>query len=804
MNAKSVLAAILISAPSCATEPSAPKAPQAAPDPLPTSAVARFGSLAWRHPLAVGASALSPDGARAVTSGGDPSTAVLWNARDGRRIATLGMPEPFSVHTLWFGHDGSALFGLKNRESIVVWDGSTGRFLREWKAGDSSVMALAPGWDGTTLLAAHRDKSLVLWDLETGRVLKRFETPAEESTAVALSPDGQSALTGDAKGGLLLWNAESGAVLRTFRGHEQWINSVSFHPGGKWALSGSLDSTVRLWDIGTGRVERSFEPHPWRVATAGFSPDGSLVAAAFLDGTVRTWESAGGRALATFQGTLDPGQIIPFSADGRGILSIRSRTLTWTDARSGEQRPGSPGNQGAVLSLAWSPDGTKLVTGGEEGDSILWRAAGGAPERVFAGHHGPVVSVTFLPDGKTFLSASGDRTLGVWDVGSGTRLRTMAGHEGQIALAALSHDGRLALSAGGEGQVLLWDVAAGKTVVDGKQAFDAAALAFRGHDQALLSRPDGSVVRWPLAGNKLDEVLPKTDQSLTSSAFGLDGLRIVRVLNERSLTVWDAERGSTREIQEKGASIRSVALSPDASLVAVGKADGGIDLRDTVSGKLVERFSGGEGSVVSLAFSPGGRLLASGSEDATALAWHLGYGHREKVRAWLDEWTKGAESRRASLLETALADLGSPDPERWVPAREVLFRVGDPVIAAILPKEAKELTEAAFAELVLRLDADAPDERSKAAEELVAFGRQVLPRISRALEGAGLGAETRGRLEAVQSRLDRSLNRGDLGRLRAVLLLLELPRTEAVRRALGRFALSPGNTWGEELAIRNR
>jgi len=143
------------------------------------------------------------------------------------------------------------------------------------------------------------------------------------------------------------------------------------------------------------------------------------------------------------------------------LIPNQTRTkklLDQVSAEYGGEVRSLAGHKGAVTSVAYSPDGTYLLSGGEDGTLKLWETATGREVRTFTGHKAGVTSVAFSPDGSTAVSGSNDSTLRLWDVASGKELRATDGLGWKIAGVAFSADGKFVASAADDNQVKLWSV----------------------------------------------------------------------------------------------------------------------------------------------------------------------------------------------------------------------------------------------------------------------------------------------------------------------------------------------------------
>jgi WD40 repeat protein len=284
-----------------------------------------------------------------------------------------------------------------------------------------------------------------------------------------------------------------------------WLNRVAFTPDGRQAVAAG--GAVIVYDLDKGKeVRRTLEVHGARPGLA-LSRDGKLFLTGHLnDKVVRLGEVESGKEVRTFEGHTAGLHAVALSADGTLAASASADgTLRVWDVKTGKELRRLAGFPDAVRSLAFAPEGVRLLSGhqGVKSDFAvrLWDAGEGKELRVFKGHAKEVTAVAFGPSGRTFVSASVDGTLRVWDAESGKEIQRME-HAGGIRDLAVSPDGRRALSAGfGDRTVRLWDLTNGKELyrLEGHSG-GVLGVAFAADGKRALSCDTDCTIRlWRLA-----------------------------------------------------------------------------------------------------------------------------------------------------------------------------------------------------------------------------------------------------------------------------------------------------------------
>lgn len=261
-------------------------------------------------------------------------------------------------------------------------------------------------------------------------------------------------------------------------GHIGLVRAIAFSPDGNLLASASTDKTVRLWDAQTGELKRTLSKHKAAVDSVVFSPDAkTLVSATSGEQAIIFWDAQSGEVKRTLI-LPDPVEAVAFSPNGNTLAIGTDRSINLCNVQTGEIRWFYNSSIEFPNSLAFSPNGLTIVTGGLK----IWDARTGKlrrslkvpksdeintgrEKRITLRDAGDVSAVAFSPDGKTLATEGSNKIVKLWDTRTGQIKRTLTGHDDEANCVAFSPKGDKVASGSSDRTVRVWDVRNGRLLV---------------------------------------------------------------------------------------------------------------------------------------------------------------------------------------------------------------------------------------------------------------------------------------------------------------------------------------------------
>ena len=465
-------------------------------------------------------------------------------------------------------------------------------------------------------------------------------------TEIAYSPDGRR-IAAATREDIWMYDARSGVAIKLLTGHTDSVLTVAFSPSGNTLASGGSDGTVRGWNVRSGTLFETIEGHGGSVRSVRFSPDGSTLASAGADKLIRLWDVWNADLKRTLVGHSEPVDTVAFSPHGLTIASgSRDGAVMLWDVQTGKKIHTLEGHEQPVRSVAFSPDGLTLASAGRphsvnprlspKGRIKLWDTRSGEQVRTLEGHSHTVGCVAFSPNGDVLASGGGwpDDTIRMWNSRTGEEDRILEGHTGGVRSIAFSPDG-VRLASASLGSIRLWDTRNGeqlRTLVHSVWGF-----AFSPDGKTLaVGSPDVIEIWDAHSGEKLRTFPGLTGRVL---AFSPDGTALAIRGGHHSILLCDVRSGEVLQTLEANTEyLVSAAFSPDGKVFASGWPHEDISLRlwDVRTGDLLRVISSDEEYVQAVAFSPDGRSVYTGSLHSGIHVWDV---HTGELLYTLDDYS---------------------------------------------------------------------------------------------------------------------------------------------------------------------
>jgi WD40 repeat protein len=417
-----------------------------------------YDQTGYGHSGGVVDAEFSSDGAWIGTAG-DFGEAYLWSSNDlGSEPRYLGVLSSYSVNDIEFDPAGESIITVVEKAAYRWQDESlTGDpvWLSESMIGGHTDWVSGSGVSGDGRLAVtwSNDGTARVWELSSSRELAAFQGHDGSVVDAEFAPGGDFVATASTDGVARLWRIPD---VLTFRGHDGWVLGADQIDSTGELISGGTDG-IKVWDPSSGA---RLDPLDNESSIQYLVTGDDIVVAADTHDRVRVLDLAG-ETLATFdaasKGLSFVRGIDYDEASGTIVIAGTEGPTTLWDWRADQSIQLSVVDQRQTV-VAYSPDGTRLATGGEEGSSIrIWDTDTTSVVEELEGHEGAIKDLEYSESGDRLLSVGFDNTVRIWDAQTGEQLMVLEGHDSSITSAAFSADGSRVATGTSRGIVGIWD-----------------------------------------------------------------------------------------------------------------------------------------------------------------------------------------------------------------------------------------------------------------------------------------------------------------------------------------------------------
>jgi WD40 repeat protein len=513
----------------------------------------------------------------------------------------------------------------KKSGSAEVLAQSTGDVLRSFPGlGPEEIgygdVAFHP--DGRTVALGSYER-IVLYNLDSQEPIEVISTMQRSSVyALAFSLDGRHLASAGWGRTIHLWDTKTRKLLRRLDGHQGFVRDLRFSPDGRFLASASEDRSVRLWNVETGDLDAVFHGHAFHALSVAWHPAGHLLASGGMDDAIKLWDVRASRPIIKWHFGWPNGIAFDPSSD-HGVLATQGHG----EAYNHQMRLWNPTTGESIVEPdPWDPASVTskaeaLRVRGLEMPTGFWLAAAAAWSR----------------DGKYFAWLDRLHTIRIREVETGKLVRSLEDEAEGICVLVFTPDGnhlisggQLTVSNGSKGTVACWDAkecrVKWRRPLGGEWA--DVAMSPDGRRIAVTDGRTGQLVLLDVSsGNVVATMASDPELAFTCCAFDPGGTRLAVGCSDPDeefgfVKVLDLAAGrELLRLTGHTGRVNSVAFSPDGRRLASGSWDRTIKLWDTAHGDEVLTLSGHTQGVVRVAFSPDGYLLASGSNDDTVRIW---------------------------------------------------------------------------------------------------------------------------------------------------------------------------------------
>lgn len=561
-------------------------------------------------------------------------------SRDHRRLLDAGS----ALYTLASSPDKRLMATAGVDATVYLFDPETGAISRTIRTGQVEVNGVAFSPDGTELATAGDDGTIRFWNLATGNERLKIKAHPGKAYQLIITPDGHEIISCGDNPVIRVFDVRSGTEKRQLEGHVRDVQSLVPGAEGKTFLSTSSDSTWRLWDIGNWTTRTSSAVRD-TIGPGALREDRNCVLVGSVDGELVSSDATTGaqKSIQVHADGLESIAIHPSGsliAIGTGGGGIRLWSIDSSGVLTDSQISSWQAHQGRVFALAWSADGSRLISAGQDGRVLSWnqsRFGSACPQKIDVlrnSHFCLIPKSEFLFHSQVYPSPpaitifhSRTHAMLKLDVADGFH-EVAASPNGQFVAGCGEHQQLqlFRLDRASDGSPDIRPIARWNAPGELKRllfAPDSKSIAVSHWHRVAPDRPaDHFVLRFSIPEFEPIERIPIPHAK--EFLFAPDN-RSVLLSTQTGLTLWSLD--DEQIIWDlPGAEQGFLDFSPDGRLVVTAGEQRVVTVRNSADGTTRYRMPGHRGRLRGLAFAPDGRTLATADSEGTLKFWNLATG----------------------------------------------------------------------------------------------------------------------------------------------------------------------------------